>query len=447
MVAALLSVTACGSNRFDGDAGASTDSGTVFDAPAFPDAGAEAGCGLTCEVVACDGGAHTTISGTVYDPGGNNPLYDALVYIPKFPNDPLPVIKHGPSCDVCAATISNVVAVTLSDANGKFTLTDVPVGQDIPLVVQIGKWRRAYTMPSPVVACQDNPFPNSATPSDRLRLPAKQSEGDMPRIALSTGCDPMNDLFAKVGIDPTEFTSSSGSGAVHVYQGKQSDFPLTGSTDAYAFWDDANAMSQYDILINSCECGPYPRGNTAHTNLDAYLNAGGRFFGSHYQINFFDGLLDEGATEPAAADMKNAANWASDWGIPGPGPWAIDTSFPKGKAMADWMHGVFPSDAYGSVPIDPATSIVEDIASTKPGLSQQWIYDSSDQIPAYISINTPTTADPDKRCGRAVLADLHVGSTSTLSLTEQEASLEFMFFDLAACVIDDAKPPPVPQPN
>jgi len=438
------SAVACGSKPFEGnDSG--TDAAQIGDAPSFGDTG-DASCGLGCNVVTCDGGGHTTISGTVYDPGGNNPLYDVLVYIPKFPNDPLPAIKHGPTCDACAATISNVIAVTLTDATGKFTLTDVPVGKDIPIVVQVGKWRRAFVMPSPVVACTDNPFPNPTTPKDRLRLPAKKSEGDMPLIALSTGCDPMNDLLIKVGIDPTELTPATGTGMVHVYQGKQSDFPLTGSTDAYAFWNDANAMNKYDILIDACECFPNARGSVAHANLDAFLNAGGRFFGSHYHINWFSGRLDEGATEPVPADMFDAANWASDWGIPGPGPWEIDSTFPKGKAMADWMHVLYPSDAYGSMPVDSQTSIVEDILSTKPGISQQWIVDKTNQIPAYISINTPTTADADKRCGRAVLADLHVGTPSS-SLIEQEAVLEFMFFDLAACVIDDAKPPPVPQPN
>jgi hypothetical protein len=80
------------------------------------------------------------------------------------------------------------------------------------------------------------------------------------------------------------------------------------------------------------------------------------------------------------------------------------------------------------------------------GISQQWIYDTSTKYPGYISINTPTSKAPADRCGRAVVTDLHVGSSGT-TLEQQEAALEFMFFDLAACVQDDNSVPTPPTPN
>src|SRR6202007_254744 len=125
------------------------------------------------------------------------------------PSDPLPTISHGMSCDTCAAKIDNAMATALTDAKGHFVIKGAPAGANIPLVVQVGKWRSKYTMPSAVVACQDNPFPNSTTPSQRLRLPAKQSEGDMPLIAYDAGCDPMDALISKIGIASTEFTNPS----------------------------------------------------------------------------------------------------------------------------------------------------------------------------------------------------------------------------------------------
>ena len=201
-----------------------------------------------------------------------------------------------------------------------------------------------------VAACVDNAYPNSTTPANRMRLPAKQSEGDMPLIAFATGCDPMDALFKKVGIDPAEFTAATGTGMVHVYQGNDSDFPVTGSTSAYTFWNSLTEMEKYDIVINECECSPYPRQN-GYTNLDTYLNGGGRFFGSHYHINFFTGLQSSGSPDPVPADMKNAASWEPAWGGCMSGPFDIDTTFPKGKAMADWMKNLFPTAAYASVAI------------------------------------------------------------------------------------------------
>ena len=414
--------------------------------PTFGDTGAGEAAppcqGLQCQVVTCGGGTHTTITGTVYDPAGKEPLYDILVYIPIFPNDPLPAITHGVSCDTCAAKIDNAMATALTDAKGNFTITDAPVGQNIPIVVQVGKWRRKFTMAT-VAQCTNNAYPNPSTPAQRMRLPAKQSEGDMPLIALSTGCDPMESLFQKVGIDPSEFTSGTGSGMVHVFAGQAASYTVSGETSAYNFWDDLAEMEKHDIIINECECSPYPRGQ-GYQNLETYLNAGGRFFGSHYHINFFTGNTTSG-TDTVPADMKAAVKWAPSFATScGSGPYSIDTSFPKGKAMADWLFNLYPNIPYGT--FTPTSScIVPDMLGTVSGISQQWIYDKTSSAPAYVSFNTPTANQPQNRCGRAVAADLHVGSSGT-TLEQQEAALEFMFFDLAACVEDDSttpQPPPV----
>jgi len=56
-------------------------------------------------------------------------------------------------------------------------------------------------------------------------------------------------------------------------------------------------------------------------------------------------------------------------------------------------------------------------------------------------------------CGKAVFTDLHAGGAplgdvpgacKQTDLSAQEKALEFLFFDLSACVTDDSKPPPLP---
>ena len=112
----------------------------------------------------------TTISGAVYDPAGVNPLYNAVVYIPNDPKGTLSAITQGTkTCNTCDASIGDYVTATISGADGKFQLSGVPATSHVPLVVQIGKWRREVFLPT-VTACKDNPV----TPQ-QSRLPANHT--------------------------------------------------------------------------------------------------------------------------------------------------------------------------------------------------------------------------------------------------------------------------------
>ncbi|MBX3188120.1 MAG: carboxypeptidase regulatory-like domain-containing protein [Labilithrix sp.] len=452
LVAAGILAVACGStNRgFDptDDAGADFEGGGP--GPFGGDASTTPACvGLECQQVACGGAATTSVSGIVWDPAGKNPVYNVVVYVPNAPVDP---IKHGPVCDSCggAPVSGSPLVTTLTDATGAFKLENVPVGEDIPLVMQVGKWRRQITIPAAIKQCEDNPI----TDSGLTRLPRNKSEGDMPLIALTSGCDPIHTLVEKIGVDKAEITSASGTGMVHLYKGAGSTTAnAPGMTDAYAFWGNLSEMMKYDIIINECECSPYARDTKgpAYDNMRDYLNAGGRVFNSHYHLNFFGASSENGGK--AHAELKSAATW-SLWGgsSAGTAPYHIDTSFPKGEAMDEWLMNLATSSKWGpSIKTTPkgqiATSNVGDIGGTVAGVSQRWIYPSGSGSPVYVSINTPTTKPPAERCGRAVATDIHVGNGSLTTMSEQEAALEFMFFDLASCVIDDAVPPKAPGPK
>ena len=120
--------------------------------PAVP--APETGCvNLQCQQRACPGGDTTSVSGTVYAPNGTLPLYNVAVYVPNAPLEPS---GPGPLCDRCGTLASGrPIASALSDHEGKFKVANVPVGKDIPLVFQVGKWRRKVIIPE-VLPCQDN---------------------------------------------------------------------------------------------------------------------------------------------------------------------------------------------------------------------------------------------------------------------------------------------------
>ncbi|HEY8039537.1 MAG TPA: carboxypeptidase regulatory-like domain-containing protein, partial [Polyangiaceae bacterium] len=221
-LACLVTVAACaGSPRSSADAPASDDAAPPLDGGdagnlvGNGDASGHPCVGLECQRVDCaaQGLPDTTVSGVVFDPAGQNPLYDVIVYIP---NAPLAPLTAGVTCDQCGVLASgSPISTALTGPSGKFLLADVPAGDGIPLVIQLGKWRRQLVIPN-VAPCRDNPMSDPRL----MRLPAKQSEGDMPQMAVATGgCDPFECLLRKIGIDRSEFTEAGGGGKVHLYQG------------------------------------------------------------------------------------------------------------------------------------------------------------------------------------------------------------------------------------
>ena len=110
---------------------------------------------LQCQQQACPGGGTTTLTGKVYAPNGTLPLYNAIVYVP---NATPTAFTDGVTCDRCNGSVSGEPVVqTLTDSTGSFTLADVPVGTNIPLVIQLGKWRRQVTIPT-VPSCVSTPL-------------------------------------------------------------------------------------------------------------------------------------------------------------------------------------------------------------------------------------------------------------------------------------------------
>ena len=83
--------------------------------------GSDAGCvNLECQQVTCPDGGTTTLTGTVYDPSGQVPLYNALVYVPNGQTQPF---TPGVTCDRCGAVTSgSPLVITLTRPDGTFSL-------------------------------------------------------------------------------------------------------------------------------------------------------------------------------------------------------------------------------------------------------------------------------------------------------------------------------------
>jgi hypothetical protein len=468
VAAALAGVAGCA--RVAPGAGLGADAGgggaPARDAPAASNAGLDVAAihdsapppclDLKCRRTTCAGGGTTSISGTAFAPNGTLPLFNVAVYIPNAALEPLP---QGVVCDRCGGAGSaaqRAVAATVSDGQGKFKLTNVPVGKDIPLVVQVGKWRRQTIIPE-VAACQDT----ALTDANLTRLPRNRGEGDMPRIAVTTGlCDSLGCLLPKVGVDPAELGIAGQDKAVTFFRGHNLEIvdpvnaklgPVNG-TDATTLWRSESELKKYDLTLLSCDCFEFEnnKGPDAYDAMTRYLAQGGRIFGSDFMYIWY-----KFSTDPALRAALSIRGGAP----PAKNPIVIDTSFPKGKALADWMKFVDPLITYGEI---TALTVYDNLSGAMPGTVQVWASSPGFGLtpaihPRIVTINTPAMAAPEQQCGRAVHLDAHIANSRDddegspdfpvscgTTLNKGEEALAFLFFDLAACIQRDVDPIQIP---
>ena len=442
----LILAAACGGNgKIGGD-----DTGDGGGTGGPPDA-----CvGLQCKIVNCNGqGIGTTrLSGTVYAPNGTLPLYNATVYVPN--SDPGPLAK-GVTCDRCdAALTGDPIVHTTTDELGHFALDGVPVSDNLPVVIKLGKWRRQITV-STVAQCADNPLPSTQT-----RMPKNASEGDLPQIAITTGgADALECLVRKLGIDDKEITTDAGAGHVHLFAGSGGTNSFNagfgGGTgafkDAQTLWGSLAKLKAYDIVIFSCEGAQNPgtKPAAALKAVSDFADLGGRVFLSHWH-NYW--------LEAGPAPWPSIATFDNNSDFPSSGVASINQAFDKGKSMFKWMSGpqVKAVDAKGQLPItaprDTAKTINNYASTGKPRAEDfvDLVSCSGCTTPSVqdFQFTTPNDAPDTDRCGKVVFSDMHVSATSksdpTLpyptgcdtsnALTPQEKALAFIFFVIASCV-------------
>ncbi|MCX5745178.1 MAG: carboxypeptidase regulatory-like domain-containing protein [Proteobacteria bacterium] len=408
--------------------------------------------GLQCDVTDCAAmnAPPTTISGTVFAPNGTLPLWNVNVYVP---NAPVGAFADGAQCSRCADELpGSPVRKTVTDEAGHFTLENVPTGDDVPLVISSGKWRRQITIPH-VTACQ-----NTALTTNDTRLPRNRSEGDLPKIALSTGgADALECLLRKLGIDDTEIGTLGGPQRIHLFDDADAaDGRGVGKSASGVFanskslWNTVDALAAYDIVMLSCEGDQHPetKSQEAMNAMKAYADLGGRVFASHWHNAWIEGSTQGGGNQRPAVWADQIATWSNaGTTLPNNATDIVDETSGHGASFATWLTNVGASPARGQIPIGNGTG-KSTVTALLPGV-ERWVYfqDNPDQLPQNFQFTTPFEAAGDARCGKVVFSDMHVSGDSqsvpgdtfpqgcaSSDLTPQEKALAFMFFDIASCV-------------
>ncbi|HTR53626.1 MAG TPA: hypothetical protein VMJ10_23190 [Kofleriaceae bacterium] len=475
----IMLLVACGGHHNSGNGG---DGGNGN--------GPDACVDLQCQVTNCAAMSKppTTIKGTVFAPNGTLPLYDVSVYVPSM-QGVLPAFAPGVQCGQCSDNLPGdpIVTTTTSDGSttpaGSFELDNIPDGDNIPVVITIGKWRRQLKL-AHVDACSSTSLAavDTSLPKSIDDMTPNTTAVDMPLIAISTGsADSLECLVRRLGIADKEITTDTESGHIHLFsdlqagRGKgvsafQNGGGWTGGTgsfsDSQALWGTSTAgdkgkLSNYDIVILSCEGeqAANTKSQNAMNNMKAFADVGGRVFMSHWHNVWIEGSTQDTTNGTQKPMVWPAIATYSDNSRPDPGNGTIDTidetDNPKGPSFASWMldPAVTGSTTRDKIAIQDGTAKNTCTAIDKTK-AEDWVNllatdnPSGKSGPQMFQFTTPNEDDPSQRCGKVVFSDMHVsgnagsGSYPTscgdpatpAALTPQEKALAFMFFDIASCV-------------
>lgn len=427
----------------------------------------------------CPAGETTSISGTVYDPAGVNPLPNILVYVPGGTVSAIAdgVNPSSPALDSYANLVSGSPVVQTTTAyDGTFTLNGVPAGTSVPLVIQAGRWRRQFIIAN-VTACQSTAvFSEASTASSyatdllssnltqggvntlsgygektSLRFAQTQNEGDIPKMALITGgSDALECSLRKVGIADSEFSdisvgissststvsSTNPTGRINLFEGSgksgvvapskytattavsspHAENTLVASTSTTF---SSSLLGGYNVLLLPCQgnSGSYTTAD-GRGNVIAFTGAGGRIFATHYSAQY---LYQDDA-------IKSAANWAygaASSSATGGQPAVVNTGFTSGHTMAQWLQLLSPSTTLGDVSI--STLRVDQSGTVSPTVN--WVTlngsissytDPVMQFTFYTPVSVQSgsnwaAAPASSQFGRVLFTEYHVNNASTSS--------------------------------
>ncbi len=435
--------------RSNGSNGGSTNGSTT---------GNGGGCsGLECNQVSCNASDNnnlgtTTVRGRVTAPNGLDPVYDAAVYVPLM----IPEFPATVQCEVCNEPLGGTPITTIStDVNGNFVLPNVPVAQQVPIVIQKGRFRRI--IPLNITKCTDNPL----TP-DQARLPKNKSEGDLPKMAVAVGdYDQIECVLRSIGIDDSEFTAPGGGGAVELYQNGEGGggfgFGGSSASEFEGLLTDATKLSTYNLVFINCTGNTFDQlqNPTAVTqNLYNYVNTGGRLYVTDWSYDymeqvsqfspyiFYDGGGSMTAPQPVhqAADANDTSDFSATVADSTLASWLDATKVITAATLTI-------QDLLGGWVLMDSTSADQ---STYP--SQTWIHGTTNGADRpltvtfdynmcgkvlYSSYHTrePGGADPLGGFGGGGGSDFPSYCQSTAStMIAQEKVLEYLILQISACV-------------
>lgn len=426
MLAPLVILIACqpegrSSGRRDGGGGGSDGGGQCQ--------------GIECDISDCSGQTPTSVSGRVMSPSGLHPVHDALVYVPKSIED-FPAVV---ACESCEEPVGGVPLVrTTTGVDGTFTLSGIPDGAAVPLIIQKGRFRRQLTLK--INACEAHPLADAQT-----RLPSTKTEGDLPKMAVGVGAyDQIECVLRSIGIAPNEFTDPSGPGAVHLFHNG------AGATSPYPpleqLLNSPTELEKYNVIFLNCTDHRWAdivdKPGVA-ANIADYVGKGGRLYVTDQAYDYIEQVNDLApyiyfsaggsmtSPQPIGAAMKGSNIDDFDATVADP-------------TLASWLKAAGESNGNTITVTDLSFGwVLVDAVSLE---SQTWVHGNTNGADRPLSV----TFDYNT-CGRALFSSYHTRSpggsdlyqslpfpqycaSTATSMIAQEKILEYLIFHISACV-------------
>ena len=369
--------------------------------------------GSTCN------GQSATVTGTVYAPNGTDPLPNIYVYAAAQVNQ----FPPGNYCNQCSMPLDVWYSHTQTAADGSFSLdlSGVPVGPNITFVINVGRFRKVTQLP---VQCGPNTAAHPAT-----TLPGKSADGDIPKIAVSTGnSDHLDQILGVLGI--TEYDCYEG-------RATTSTAPTCTPVDTVANLlakKSAKTIDDYHLLFVSCAPNAYKTFGSATiaSNTTAFVTAGGRLFATDMSYDYvaeafpsqITWMGPSGSPQPVdGANVGVAGTYTGNVDDPQLAAWLNKLGATTGNTVS--LQGFLnPWSVQASLP-KTSTLIVDGTVSYTGGSS-----------------DVPLTTQFDvSSCGRVIYSSYHTagGTVTPGNLLPQERLLEYLMFEVATCVTTGAQ--------
>lgn len=432
----------CQANRIIGiedDVDLAVDGGTE-DAGATDEDLATQGCrGYRCQLPSCTNGTTTEIVGKLLAPNGVDPIPGATVFVPveKVPEYPTVL-----TCDLCNNT-PPAIATTTTAFDGSFRLRGTPAGT-FPVAMRLGRFQRVVNITAQ--PCVENKLPTDVgTGGKGARLPRKTNElgvlDRVPRVAVVSGDhDQIECVLKRVGLDELDMYNGR-------LAGTRNPPPIAESSALLA--DEAKLLS-YQIVIVNCTDNQYQSlmaVPNVKKNVEKFVRQGGRLYVTDWAYDVIEQVPE---FSPYVCFEPQA--------IPGP-PMCLATperataadsrAFYGGNyqvlddEMARWL-AQFPAviNARKEVDVQYSFIVVNKVNQDPLMKSKVWL-----QGPAGGYGTRPQTVTFDyKGCGRVHFSTYNTEPAGTVDdgqrwpnncktyFTPQERLLEFLFFNIAACL-------------